>query len=156
MPMPDQHQKTEIRLIQIARRELRMEDDTYRQLVAQFGSGARSSKDLSALQRRRLLDHMKACGFKLRTNAGKTGAAWRREPQMRKLRAMWYVLAEAGHVVQPADGQACDAAIEAWAKRQLSTHTPPLDALRFASGWQMNKLIEELKAWGLRVGAEIQ
>ena len=31
-----------------------------------------------------------------------------------------------------------------------------LDALRFASGEQMAKLIEAMKAWGHRVGAEIE
>lgn len=146
---------TEIKLIHIARQSLGLDEDTYRALVARFGNGATSSTQLSVSQRKALLTHMKDSGFVLRPKAGKVGSAWQREPQMRKLRAMWYVLAEAGHVEQPADADACNAAIEAWAKRQLSTHTPPLDALRFASGAQMNKLIEELKAWGLRVGAEI-
>lgn len=147
---------TEIKLIHIAKQALGLDEDTYRALVARFGAGATSSTQLSAAQRRALLTHLKDSGFKLRPNAGKVGSAWQREPQMRKLRAMWYELSEGGHVDRPADGAACNAAIEAWAKRQLSTHTPPLDALRFASGAQMAKLIEELKAWGLRVGAEIK
>ena len=71
---------------------------------------------------------------------------------MRKLRAMWYAMAEGGHVERPADAKACDAAIETWALRQLAPHGR-IDSLRFASGAQMNKLIEELKAWGKRVGA---
>lgn len=149
--LSDPNQAVEIRLIQIARRELQLADDTYRDLVARFGNGAESSKALSAAQRGRLLEHLKACGFKLRPKSGKTGAGWPREPQMRKLRAMWYALAEAGQVNRPADGKACDAAITAWAQRQL----PELDALRFASGEQMNKLTEEMKAWGRRVGAKI-
>ncbi|MBY0235095.1 MAG: regulatory protein GemA, partial [Burkholderiaceae bacterium] len=85
---------TEIKLIHIAKQSLQMDEQTYRSLVAQYGAGKTSSKDLSAAQRRKLLDHMKACGFKLRSNSGKTGSEWRREPQMRKLRAMWYVMAE--------------------------------------------------------------
>lgn len=147
---------TEIKLIHIAKASLQMGDDTYRDLVARFSDGkASSSKDLSASQRRALLDHMKACGFQLRTRSGKTGSEWHREPQMRKLRAMWYAMAEGGHVERPADAKACDAAIETWALRQLAPHGR-IDSLRFASGAQMNKLIEELKAWGKRVGAEIK
>ena len=152
----DTSQATEIKLIHIARGELKLADDTYRALLAQYGNGATSSKSLSASQRRHLLQHFKACGFKLRPKAGKTGSEWRREPQMRKLRAMWYRLAEAAAVDQPADSAACDDAIEAWAKRQLQNETPALDALRFASGAQMDKLIEAMKAWGKRVGAEIE
>lgn len=151
----DTTQATEIKLIHIAKSSLGLAEDSYRQLLAKYGNGATSSKALTASQRRHLLNHFKACGFKLRPTSGKTGSEWRREPQMRKLRAMWYRLAEAGAVDQPANGEACDAAIEAWAKRQLQHDTPPLDALRFASGQQMDKLIEAMKAWGRRVGAEI-
>ena len=152
----DTTQATEVKLIHIARQSLGLAEDSYRALLAQYGNGATSSKQLTVSQRRHLLQHFKACGFKLRPNAGKTGSEWRREPQMRKLRAMWYRLAEVAAVDQPADGHACDAAIEAWAKRQLQNETPPLDALRFASGAQMNTLIEAMKAWGQRVGAEIE
>lgn len=152
----DTTQATEIKLIHIARQSLGLADDSYRQLLARYGNGASSSKALTASQRRALLNHFKACGFKLRPTSGKTGSEWRREPQARKLRAMWYLLAEAGAVDRPADGKACDQAVEAWAKRQLQHDTPPLDALRFASGAQMDKLIEAMKAWGKRVGAGIE
>lgn len=152
----DTTQGTEIKLIHIARQALKMEEDTYRALLARYGNGATSSKALTASQRRHLLQHFKNAGFKLRPNSGKVGSEWRREPQMRKLRAMWYRLADAAAVDQPADSAACDAAVEAWAKRQLQNDTPPLDALRFASGAQMDRLIEAMKAWGGRVGAEIE
>lgn len=152
----DTTQAFEVKLIHIARQSLKLDEDVYRSLLSRFGNGATSSKDLSASQRRHLLQHFKNSGFKLRPTSGKTGGEWRREPQMRKLRAMWYRLADAGAVDQPADSAGCDAAVEAWARRQLSTDTPPLDALRFASGPQMDKLIEAMKAWGRRVGAEIE
>lgn len=152
----DTTQATEVKLIHIARQALGLAEDSYRALLAQYGNGATSSTQLTVSQRRHLLKHFKACGFKLRPKAGGVGSSWRREPQMRKLRAMWYRLAEVAAVDSPADSHACDAAIEAWAKRQLQNETPPLDALRFASGPQMNTLIEAMKAWGDRVGAEIE
>jgi hypothetical protein len=110
--------------------------------------------------------HMEAAGFVRKDKAGaaKPGArgrkynpddAWRFAPQQGKLRAMWYALADAGAVDDPRDARACDDAIEVWAKRQLSTANPPLDALRFVSGPQMAKLVEALKAWGQRVGAHV-
>jgi len=98
---------------------------------------------------------MKARGFVVKPKAGTAAArdtGWQREPQMRKLRAMWWMLADAGHVDTPADVDACTAAVEAWALRQLSTSLPPLAALRFATGPQMNSLVEAMKAWCDRVG----
>lgn len=151
----DTSQAFEIKLIHVARSALKLADDSYLALLARYGNGATTSKALTASQRRHLLQHFKQCGFKLRPTAGKAGSAWRREPQMRKLRAMWYCLANVAAVDQPADSEACDTAIETWAKHQLQNDTPPLDALRFASGEQMTKLIEAMKAWGERVGAEI-
>ncbi len=153
--MADTTQATEIKLIHIARQSLKIDEGTYRDLLARFGNGATSSKALTASQRRHLLKHFRDSGFRLRPKAGHTGSEWRREPQMRKLRAMWWVLVDGGHVDRPANSQACDEAIEAWAKRQLQSETPPLDALRFATGAQMEKLIEAMKAWGRRVGADI-
>lgn len=152
----DNSQAFEVKLIHIARNALKLADDTYRELLSRYGNGATSSKALTASQRRHLLQHFKACGFALRPTAGRTGSEWRREPQMRKLRAMWYCLADKAAVDKPANSAACDAAVEAWAKRQLQNDTPPLDALRFASGPQMSKLIEDMKAWARRVGAEVQ
>ena len=45
-------------------------------------------------------------------------------------------------------------AVEAWAKRQATgSKVGRIDALRFADSLQLNKLIEEMKALGDRVGA---
>lgn len=147
--------RAEIQLIQIGRRELRLEDDTYRTMLANLCSGKTSSTALTAAERKRVLDHLKAKGFVVRPRAPAAVDAWQREPQMRKLRAMWYVLADAGAVARPANTPACNDAVEVWAKRQLSQHKPPLAALRFATGPQMNKLVEELKAWLRRLQLEV-
>lgn len=77
-------------------------------------------------------------------------------PQVRKLRAMWWALAEVGAVDKPASATACAKAVEAWAVRQASKGAlGPFTALRFASPYQLNKLIEELKRWGERVEATV-
>lgn len=147
--------RAEVQLIQIGRRELRLEDDTYRTMLATLCDGKTSSTALTAIERKRVLDHLRAKGFVVRPKSPVAGDAWQREPQIRKLRAMWYVLAEDGAVARPANTAACNDAIEVWAKRQLGQHTPPLAALRFASGPQMNKLVEELKAWLRRLNLAV-
>ena len=148
----------EIRLIQIGRSALRLDDDTYRSMLAGLCNGKTSSTKLTADERAKVLQHLKASGFVIQPKAGgptALEAGWQRAPQMRKLRAMWYALAAAGHVDEPDDIEACNAAIETWAKRQLNTGLHPvLHSMRFATGAQMDKLIEMLKRWHRRVGLD--
>ena len=140
----------DIKLIHIAKASLAMDDDTYRQILARHGDGKTSCTDLSDAQLRAVMRHLKDCGFKVKTQPGRPQAE--QDPQGRKLRALWWALADAGAVNRPADAAACDAAIEAWAKRQLAGRTPPLDALRFASVEQLRELTEQLKQWCQRLG----
>ena len=135
-------------------------DPDYRQLLQRV-CGATSSADLDAAGREKLLSHMKSCGFKVVTKAADPATAARSQaldsPKHKKLRAMWYALADVDAVVRPRNAVLCDQAIEAWAKRQLGANDQvgQLDALRFANGAQMEKLIEEMKRWGERVKANI-
>ena len=144
----------EITLIQIGRRAMGLDEDTYRAMLSNITGGKTSSKALTGPERQAVLQHMKARGFVVKPKTGgpaEAESSWQRAPQMRKLRALWYLLADAGHVAQPLDMTACNDAIELWAKRQLSTHKPPLATIRFATGPQMDKLVEALKAWCVRV-----
>ena len=129
----------------------------YRALLLRVG-GTSSAAALDGAGRDKVLRYMKAMGFKVQAKAGavvrtsgRTGPQPLATPMHKKLRAMWYALADVGAVQRPASALACDDAVEAWAKRQLVG----LDALRFARGSQMCKLVEELKAWGLRVQAQV-
>ena len=147
--------RREIKLIQTGRGVLRLDDDTYRQMLARLCSGKTSSKALTPPERQVVLDHMRHSGFvpRARTAEGAAvadaEAGWPQAPKMRKLRAMWYLLAEHGHVVRPADAAACNAAIQQWAQHMV---LPGLEALRFASGAQMAQLIEAMKKWLARLG----
>jgi phage gp16-like protein len=148
----------EIKLIHIGRTALQMDEDSYRALIASKGNGATSSKSLTAPQRQAVLAHMKACGFKPKAQPGSAAAranGWARSPEVTKLRALWWALADAQAVTRPESHQACDDAINAWAVRQLSTAAVPLEALRFASSEQMQALIEALKQWARRTGAQV-
>ena len=156
MSMPTSSAALECKLIHIGAKALGMDEDTRRLMISNLTGGKTSTKQLTQYERQQVLNHLKAKGFKVKPKAP-AESGWRREPQMRKLRAMWYVLADAGEVDQPADSDACDAAIQLWAKRQFkgdpySTFT----TLRFAKGDQMSELIEAMKAWGRRAKAEIE
>jgi phage gp16-like protein len=147
--------KRELALIHMAKAHLGLSEADYRYVISQVTQTEKTSAaDLTPAERGKLLQHFKAKGFQVK--AKPAGERPLRDPQHKKLRAMWYALAEAGAVERPADAQACDRAIEAWAKRQLANaRLGKFDALRFATGAQLNKLIEDMKAWGQRVDARI-
>lgn len=142
----------EIKLIHIGRTALRLDDEQYRGLISGVSGGrTSSSKGLTAAERQMALQRLKALGFELKPKAKGNTVALIREAQLRKLRAMWYALADVGEVARPANADACTAAVEAWAKSRL----PGLEALRFATGHDMGDLIEQMKRWGDRVGADV-
>lgn len=159
MSPQDTVRKRELGLIHMAKAFFAQRDgmtaDDYRAVVLQV-TGKTSSADLDSAGREKLLQHFKAKGFVVKAKPGAARAAPIREPQVKKLMAMWYALAEANAVARPASHEACSRALEAWAKEQLATHTlGPMDALRFATGEQLNHLVEAMKLWGRRVKANI-
>lgn len=140
---------SDIKLIKMGQAALGLDDDTYRAMLASIGGGKTSAKDLDWQQRQAVINHMKASGFVIKRTHASSRA---RDDGMSKLRAVWYALAEVGAVQRPNTVEELDAAVESWAKRMQ----PKLSALRFASGYQMQSLIEAAKKWGDRVGANIE
>lgn len=147
----DQLKRKEIALIQMGRAFLGQDDDTYRAMLAGKCGGKTSSTQLTWQERKLVIDHYKACGFVVKQTKA-SGRAW--DECLYKLRAMWYALAEVDAVRRPSSSEELDAAIEAWAKRQLAG--PAAVSLRMASGEQMRRLIEMMKRWCARVGAPTQ
>lgn len=160
--LPATAQGREIQLIHIGAADRGMSrqtnPDAYEGLMLGASAGrTTSSKDLTAEERQAVLRRLEAMGFKLPRQGGQhtprnPGSEWRHAPKLRKLMAMWWTLADAGHVNRPASSDACRTAVEAWALGQLSGSRPALAAMRFASGAQMSELIEALKKWCVRVG----
>lgn len=147
-----------IRLVHVGRRELGLDEDSYRAIL-QAQAGVSSSSDASAKQLQAVVDYMKRQGFKV---ASKAPAASRKvavksrrtgvstahaqagavvlasDPESRKARAMWITLHEIGQVRDPSE-----AALLAYARRQTG-----VDRMEWVR--DMVPVLEPLKAWLLR------
>lgn len=147
-----------ISAIHILKTELKLSEDDYRALLQQL-VGKQSCKDMTDAELQVVNTHMGKLSKRMGT-AKPVPAAKRPhadKPQLRKLAAMWWALADIAVVTRPDSPHDCMKAVEAWAKRQAGGwKLGPIDSLRWASSEQLNKLIEELKAWGLRVGAKVE
>ncbi len=140
-----------IRLIHVGKRDLRLDDDTYRAILRRIG-GKDSSSDLAVPALEKVLEHMKRSGFKVRTkNKAASRATARRtktppsraldqHPSSKKIRALWLFLNHLGVVKDPSE-----AALAAYVKRIAR-----VDALQWIDGEQAETLIESLKKWAMR------
>jgi phage gp16-like protein len=127
-----------IRLIHVAKRDLSMDDDTYREILRRFGKRA-SSTELSVPDLERVLEHMKRCGFKVRSKA-KPSRALAQDRQSKKIRALWLFLHQLQAVKNPSEE-----ALAAYVKRITG-----VDALQWIDGAQAERLIETMKRWAMR------
>ncbi|MEQ1499164.1 MAG: regulatory protein GemA [Novosphingobium sp.] len=134
-----QHRRAMLAKIQIARKDLAMDEDDYRQIVFDK-TGRTSLKEASEADLAQVLDVMKAKGFKPIARAGKVAAA--QHPMARKARALWISLYHLGEVHNPSEQ-----ALEAFACRQLKC-----DKLVWARQSDAFRLIEALKSWAVRSG----
>jgi phage gp16-like protein len=136
-----------IRLLHVAKRDLRMVDADYRAVISTASNGAHdSSKDMSNKELEKAISHMKRCGFKVRTKGNsrpdKPTPPRRQadDPEARKIRALWLLLHDLGAVQNPSE-----AALAAYVKRLTK-----VDDLHWVNGLQAETLIETLKKWALR------
>lgn len=133
-----QHRRAMIAKVNIARHQLGMVEDDYRQVL--FDETGRSSlKDCSDRELERMIDRLKALGFKPLPKAGRGSAT---HPVARKARALWISLHQLGAVRDPSEQ-----ALEAFAKRQLGC-----ERLVWARQSDGHRLIEALKAMAKRAG----
>ena len=131
-----------IKLIHVARRELHMDDDTYRLMLAGMRGldGATSTADLSVPNLLRVLEQLKQKGFKVRPNK-KAKRPLADDEQSKKIRALWLTLHDMGAVRDPSE--------EALAKYVL--RMTKVAALQWLTAAQASQVIENLKQWMGRV-----
>lgn len=105
MATKDTNQEKEIRLIQIAKRQLNMDDDVYRGLLQEIG-GVDSSTKLDAAGRGRLLDRFARLGFvstarKKRAAKGAMNVAPDRARLLGKIDALLLSQGRDRHYIEP-------------------------------------------------------
>ena len=136
-----------IRLIHVARRELRLDGPTYRTLL-QAAGGAESTAAMNPRQLQAVLDRLKQAGFKVRAPSAGTASARAAAPDRRqdtrrealKVRALWLFLHHLGAVRDPSER-----ALAAYVRR-----IGKVDDMHWADGDRMLALIETLKKWAMR------
>lgn len=132
-----QHRRTMIAKIFVARKQLAMDEDDYRQGLFD-ATGKTSLRECSEADLARVLEWLRRVGFAPRPGAA--GVA--QHPMARKARALWISLHHLGVVHNPGEP-----ALEAFARRQLGC-----DKLVWARQSDAARLIEALKAMAERAG----
>lgn len=127
-----------IRLIHVAKRELILDDDSYRAILQRIGKKA-STADLTVPELEKVLEHMKRSGFKVRSKKGDRPQA--SDDQSKMIRGLWLELAGM-EVVR----NSSEAALGAFVKRMTK-----VDTLQWLSTEQASQMIEHLKEWRERV-----
>lgn len=133
-----QHRRSMIAKINVARQQMNMVEDDYRQLLFDT-TGKLSLKDCSEPQLAQMVDALKRKGFRP-LQAGSKGAA--QHPMARKARALWISLHHLGVIHNPGEP-----ALEAFAKKQLGC-----EHFAWAKQSDAYKLIEALKNMAIRNG----
>ena len=131
-----------IKLIHVARREMRMDDDTYRLMLTGMTGldGAKSTADLSVPNLHRVLEQLKLRGFKPRPKKEQKRPLANDE-QSRKIRSLWLTLHGLGAVRDPSE-QALAKFVQGMTK---------VAALQWLTTAQASRVIENLKQWQHRV-----
>ncbi len=131
---PDPTRKNDLAKIHVARKDLGWDDDTYRDILASV-CGVRSASALDAAGRKRFLEHLAKCGWKVRHKPQDRTQA--DDGQSRMLRGLWLELHARGYVTDPSE-----AALAAWVKRETK-----VEALQWLGTLQAQQTIEKLKQW---------
>jgi len=137
----DALRRAQLAAIHVAKKQLRLDDDTYRTLLANL-TGHSSAAELTAPQRAAVIEHFRRRGFEPAPAKGAKAEKLQQSAILRKIRACWLDLKSAGAL-----RDSSERALRAFVKRVVKVDSP---------GWltppQANVVIEALKAWHKRVG----
>ena len=128
--------RADLARIHVLKKELHLDDDAYRDVIAVVCNGARSAADLDIASRQRLLAHLQGCVDRQR---GKPARPVRRAlaPHERKLWSLWMQAADKGLV-----RARTMVALNAWCTRQTG-----VERIEWLTGKQAEAAIEALKLW---------
>ena len=128
-----------VRRVHAAKTWLKLDDDTYRDVLALRSGGKRSSKDCSVEELQSVMEHLHAAGYPRPGGAKRVPLS----PRHKKLWALWQTLADAGQV-----RDRTMRGLLGWIRGQTDNH---VEALAFLTAAQEYTLIESLKKWVARV-----
>jgi phage gp16-like protein len=137
-PAASPHRRTMIAKIHVAKKQLNLIDDDYRQILFDE-TGKTSAGDMTDGELVTVLKRLEGSGF--RATAARKGAKPADHPGAGKARALWISLHQLGAIDDPSEG-----ALEAFARRQLGAR------LQWADQGKVYKLVEALKAMAQRAG----
>lgn len=128
---PEQYRRSELAKIHLAKKDLCLDDDTYRDVLWTV-CRVKSAADLDSQGRFKLIAHFKSLGWQ-----SSRGKRPKLDPQSRKIWSLWYQLKDAGLLASAS-------------AKSLRTEVKKLtgcDDLRFCDSSQKNMIIECLKQW---------
>jgi phage gp16-like protein len=128
------NRKRFITLIHVAKKDLGLDEDTYRAVIEQT-TGQQSLKELSIDQLNAVLNRLKASGFTVKPKDQSLKQA--DDGQSRMIRHLWLLLHNAGEVRNPSE-----LALAKYVEKQVR-----VSALQFLSTDKASKVIERLKQW---------
>lgn len=131
-----QLRNAELAQIHIAKTQLGLDDETYRDVLWTVAR-VRSSKDLDWTGRKQLLEHFKAKGWKPQPPKSAKAAKPVAHGQDALVKSLWNELHAEGKVRDPSD-----AALGSWLKRNKWPERPD-----WLSSAQITQAIEALKKW---------
>lgn len=143
--------------IHIARKQLGMDDETYRAAL-QNAARKESCADMSVIQLRATVEHFRKLGFKNQTNPSgraKSPASKQKKPsaktQQDKLRALWIDAAKDGLLRDGSETALCR-----WAGRMTKKYNNgvAVESIEWMNVDQLQGLIEDLKKWIARLDKE--
>lgn len=129
MSAPKPLRTRELAKIHLAAKQLGLDRETYEAMLFTLAR-VRSAGELDIAGRAKVLAHLQSRGAKI-------GRPRQEEPVVRKIRALWLSLRDAGLL-----RDASERALNAFVKRQVGVASPT-----WCSAHQANQVIEALKAW---------
>lgn len=137
-----------LKLVQIGKRELQMDDEAYRDLLEEV-TGQRSSRGLPDFKLSMVIDRMKSLGFVPRQQSqSQTNQRRYRSSEAPKILAIWITMFKQGFV-----RNGSDQALDAYVKRMTSQINggSGVAKLEWAKTEQAVYVLEALKEWHYRV-----
>lgn len=134
-----------IKLIHVARRDLQLDDDTYRALLMRK-TGKTTCRELTVMQLEQVLDAMKERGFRKQNKHPRRRFKGHVTPR-EKVYKIWQQMAEDGFIT---DGG--DAALDKYVERQTAKHNggQGVSTLAWCHDDALVTVLESLKQWHMR------